>query len=410
METDFKRPLTEITACIIKELTKAGFDPGTVTNYVKFYKRLHKLAVTLGKEFYDQELGQKFIEDNAYHNGDGYCHTRYLYHVRCTHFIETYMKDGRIDWSISQPLPPKPLKSPTFLQELKEFNAVMIADGLKPNTRDGYQRFVYYFLSYLEDMGYTTLLQLKQGDVVTFIVLVCKEHYTSTSLGAHITGLRRFIHSHPDIVGFEMELPDHLPKKRDILSVYSDEEHGRISEFLEKSEMSARNRAIAITAFETGLRAVDICKLKLSDIDWKHDVIYLIQEKTGRSIRIPILPALGNALTDYLLNERPVSDSEYVFLTAQAPFKPLTEHAAIYSVLRKVVSQAKVDACGRIYGTRITRHSYASRMLRNGVPLPVIAEALGHSNPDSTMRYLSTDEKTMSECTLPLPKGGAAWV
>ena len=47
----------------------------------------------------------------------------------------------------------------------------------------------------------------------------------------------------------------------------------------------------------------------------------------------------------------------------------------------------------------------ASRMLRNGVPLPVISEALGDSSPDSTMRYLSTDSKTMAMCTLPLPKG-----
>ena len=54
----------------------------------------------------------------------------------------------------------------------------------------------------------------------------------------------------------------------------------------------------------------------------------------------------------------------------------------------------------------MSRHSYASQLLRKGVPLPVISEALGHSNPNSTMRYISTDDKVLSKLTLPLPKGG----
>ena len=42
-------------------------------------------------------------------------------------------------------------------------------------------------------------------------------------------------------------------------------------------------------------------------------------------------------------------------------------------------------------------------MLRKGVPLPVISEALGHGNPNSVMIYLSTENAKLVECTLPLP-------
>lgn len=401
-----KIPLEELTDRIIKELKSAGFGRGTIRNYVQYYKRLIKLAGTLGKTYYDQELGEQFIADNAYHNGGGYCHSRYLYHVRCVHFIESYIQDGKVDWSITHPLPPKSLKNTDMEQKFNEFKVAMISEGLKPNTRDGYQRFVYYFLSYLEDKGYRSLEQIKKGDLTLFIVLVCQEHYAPTSLGAHLTGLRRFIQMFPETKRLEQELPERLPKKQYIIPTYTDDEHARISEHLSGDSISSRNRAIALIAFETGLRAVDICNLKLKDIDWKHDVINLTQEKTGKAINMPMLPALGNALMDYLLDERPSSDSEYVFLDFAAPFRPLAEHSAIYNILRKVLSEAGIDVSGRISGTRMTRHSHASRMLRNGVPLSVISEALGHSNPDSTMRYLSTDGKTLAECTLPLPKGG----
>lgn len=282
----------------------------------------------------------------------------------------------------------------------------MLYDGLKQNTVDGYLRFVYYFLSYLEDKGYASLAQVRSGDITFFMVLVCQEHYSPTNLGAHLTGLRRFAHMFPELDIYACEIPERIPKKEHIIPVYTDEEHEKIDKCLAGSGMSERNRAIALIAFETGLRAVDICKLKLDDIDWKHDVIRLEQEKTGKALTIPIRPSLGNALAAYLLEERPQSASDYVFLRCVAPFHPLTDHSGIYNILRKILADADVEPDGRISGTRMTRHSYASRMLRSGVPLPVISEALGHGSPDSSMRYLATDGRAMAGCTLPLPKGG----
>lgn len=403
-----KLPLDKIVASIYEQLEDAGFSPGTIGLYKQFFNRLNKMACTMGKEVYDLELAQQFIEDTAYRRGGGYCHSRYLYHVRCVRFIESYINDGIVDFRITQPLPPKELKSRKFRFCHAQFKSVLEQDGLKPNTIDGYLRFVYYFLSYLEDKNYTSFSQVKTGDITLFMVLVCQEHYAPTSLGSHLTGLRRFVQIYPQLYRYASEIPDRIPRKRDITPSYTEEEHEKIDKYLAESEMSARNRAIALIAFQTGLWAVDICRLELGDIDWKHDVINIDQEKTGKPLTIPMRPALGNALMAYLLEERPLSTSSYVFLRAVAPFHPLVEHSGIYNVLRKVLAEADIEPDGRISGTRMTRHSYASRMLRNGVPLSVISEALGHSNPDSTMRYLATDSKTMAACTLSLPRGGKA--
>ncbi len=399
-------PLEELVEKIFEQLATAGFSDGTIGHYERHFGRLKKLASSLGKEFYDRELADKFIQDDAYQRGggEGRCHSRYLYHVRCIRFIESYIDEGTVDLSIIRPLLTKGLKSKEFLLCLEKFKASLVEEGLKPNTIDGYYRFVFYFLSYLEDKGLVSLSQVKSGDITFFMVLVCQEHYAPTSVGAHITGLRRFVRIFPEVSGFESEIPEHLPKKRDITPSYTEDEHKKIDECLAKGGMSSRNRAIALIAFETGLRAVDICKLKIDDIDWAHDVIHIRQEKTGKPLSIPLQASVGNALMSYLLEERPSSESPYVFLRSVAPFQPLVDHSSIYSVLRKILREAAVEPDGRISGSRMTRHSYASRMLRNGVPLPIIADALGHNSPSSTMRYLATDEKMMAFCTLPLPK------
>lgn len=226
------------------------------------------------------------------------------------------------------------------------------------------------------------------------------------SLGAHLPGLKIFLQMNDHTNIFLYELPEHLPKKRDILKIYSDEEYEKILNHLNNAEnMSLRNKALTIIALDTGLRAVDICNLKTPDIDWEHDCIHIIQQKTGHAHNIPLSERIGNALIEYMLNERPVSESDFVFLRGTAPFNPLMSHAGVRNVLFHAVNDAEVKADGRIYGSRITRHSTASRMLRNGIPLSVISDALGHENPNSVMIYLTTDDAKLAECTLPLPGG-----
>ncbi len=46
---------------------------------------------------------------------------------------------------------------------------------------------------------------------------------------------------------------------------------------------------------------------------------------------------------------------------------------------------------------------YGIKNVRHGVPLPVISESLGHSNQNSAMIYITTDDIKLSGCTLPLP-------
>ena len=398
--------LEELIEKVIQQLEDAGFDTGTIRNYKLFYKRLIKLAASLNKTHFDDELADLFIKDNAYVKDGGYNHTRFLYHSRCIRFIESLLSSGEVDWSIYHSLPARELSSDDFVSHLHIYDDSLKNDGLKTNTINGYHRFVLYFLSYLEDKGYHQFSEIKKGDVSLFIVLVCQEHYAPTSLGAHLPGLKRFLELFPETKPFTIEIPERVRRKQDITPSYTDDELERIEDFLLENKLSARDRAIALIAFKTGLRAVDICGLQLDSIDWKHDTISINQEKTGKPLVLPLFPSLGNALMEYLLDERPQSESTYVFLSKVAPFHPLVDHSSIYNVLRKVLVEADVAPQGRISGTRMSRHSYASQLLRRGIPLTVISEALGHSNPNSTMRYISTDDKVLSKLTLPLPKGG----
>jgi len=52
------------------------------------------------------------------------------------------------------------------------------------------------------------------------------------------------------------------------------------------------------------------------------------------------------------------------------------------------------------HGLHSLRHTLASELLRNEIPLPVISEILGHRSLNSTMQYLRADSEQLRYCTL----------
>ena len=108
-------------------------------------------------------------------------------------------------------------------------------------------------------------------------------------------------------------------------------------------------------------------------------------------------------LAEYILDERPDSGDDHVFLRSKAPHTGLADHASIYRVTADTFSRAGVSNVKA--GTRFLRHSAASRLLRAGVGLPTISAVLGHADPESVNTYMSVDEQCLLECVLPLPEG-----
>lgn len=75
----------------------------------------------------------------------------------------------------------------------------------------------------------------------------------------------------------------------------------------------------------TGLRGVDISKLKLSDINWRTDRISLVQSKTGAPLSLPLRATAGNAIFDYINEERlNETGKDNLFINKHNPEKQLS--------------------------------------------------------------------------------------
>lgn len=104
-----------------------------------------------------------------------------------------------------------------------------------------------------------------------------------------------------------------------------------------------------------------------------------------------------------MLEDRPDSDDDHVFLRSVAPPTQLADHASIYKITTETFRKAGVTDMKA--GTRFLRHTAASRLLRAATPLPTIAAVLGHASQESTNVYMNVDQDHLLACVLPVPTG-----
>lgn len=169
-----------------------------------------------------------------------------------------------------------------------------------------------------------------------------------------------------------------------------------------------RDYAILLLATRLGLRASDICRLEFDHLDWDHNVIAFIQYKTKKSIELPLLTDVGEAIVNYLRYGRPISGHSEIFLSARPPYRPMFRWG-INGVISRIMRESGVDISKRKFGPHAMRHSLASRLLANGVSLPVISESLGHESSLSTMEYLRVDLSSLMKCALDVPPVNSAF-
>lgn len=171
-----------------------------------------------------------------------------------------------------------------------------------------------------------------------------------------------------------------------------------------QTDLELRDSAIMLLGTEMGIRGCDIVNLELSDIDWKNQCIRFRQDKTDSDAFLAMPVSVGNAIYRYLRDARPRSSkSSRLFVNFKAPYGSLTR-SVCYSTLKRVLPDRKVTGSG----FHVTRKTFSTGRLKNGVSPQMIADAMGHTDPKTLLPYLSLDEERMSMCPLKISDLGIA--
>ena len=170
------------------------------------------------------------------------------------------------------------------------------------------------------------------------------------------------------------------------------------------TDVGKRNYAILLLLARLGLRAGEVSRLDLRDIDWRAGEIR-VRGKNRRVDRLPLPQEVGEAIVDYLQRRHAEGSSKRLFLHAHAPYLGLvdTPPNSISSIVRRALKRAQLNPPHK--GAHILRHSLATRMLSEGVTLFQIGQVLRHTSIQTTEIYAKVNLTTLRKLAQPWPGG-----
>ncbi|MBL8229549.1 MAG: tyrosine-type recombinase/integrase [Bryobacterales bacterium] len=173
----------------------------------------------------------------------------------------------------------------------------------------------------------------------------------------------------------------------------------------ENSAVGLRDRAILLLLARLALRAGEVARLRLSDIDWREGELKIHPPKSARERKLPLPNDVGQALAEYVQSSRPQSTEPFLFLRTRAPFSPITGPSTVSGIAKRHLKLAGISTRG--LSAHAFRHTAATQMVRRGVGFKQVADVLGHRLLETTNIYAKLDEVALHRVALPWPGGEA---
>jgi integrase len=161
---------------------------------------------------------------------------------------------------------------------------------------------------------------------------------------------------------------------------------------------SIRDWSMVLVAYRHGLRASEVCGLKLADIDLKPGSISIRRLKGSLSQVQPLYQHRGQPLLDEMaalrtwLKTRPADGSDFLFTSQKGGRLDRTQ---FFRIFRTYAETAGLPPEKR--HPHVLKHSLASHLAAGNVNLALIRQALGHRSITSTMQYVGTSDGQAAE-------------
>jgi integrase len=162
----------------------------------------------------------------------------------------------------------------------------------------------------------------------------------------------------------------------------------------------AREWAMIVVTYKHGMRASEVCNLRVDDLDLKNGSI--VVERLKGSLRTtqavtehrgePLLNE-HRALREWL-RERPADGSDYLFTSQKGGRLDRTQ---FFRLFKAIAGRAGLPAEKR--HPHALKHSLASHLVSANVNLALVKQQLGHKSIGSTMRYVTISDHQASKAT-----------
>jgi len=397
-----QKKIEKATEVILAFLRKIPMSANTVKYYRSCYKTIVQFCRNNGIRKFSNKNADAFNKFQVDRHEKGEIKRIYVLTLRkAAAMLADYMDGKELVWERRNYRPKCFCKKyELVLLEFEKHISPLLSVGSVKNV----MIMTRQFLKYLEGKKIYDFGKLTPDEVRRFIINVSPLHKGNmVNLTWPMKKFLSFLKSCGyTTIDAERLIVNSSPRRIKILPCFTEDESKALLSAIDTSTLlGKRDYAIMKLALGTGLRGEDIVGLLLSDIDWRKNEISVTQSKTGVHIILPLMPEVGNAIADYILNARPQAESPYIFLRHRKPHVWLGNGPAGAAIMKRYqVSAGLLREAGDGKTFHAFRRTVGLRLIKAEVPLAVTAQVLGHTRIESTKRYISLNDDMLRVCCM----------
>ena len=274
-------------------------------------------------------------------------------------------------------------KKATLDQGYDEFIFNCKARNLREYTVKFYDNTIRTIYKFIEPKTYIDSIT---SDTVDNFILSCKKELDikDTTINTYLRALKTILYFFME-KGYMKEFKISLVKMdKEIIETYSKEE---LDSLLKKPNIKKcdfieyRNWVICNFLLAVGCRLNSLINLKVEDIDFNNNLVYLKTTKNRRPLIIPLSETIILILKEYIDVRKGESD-DYLFCTAfgtQVNRNTISGNLRIYNRRRGVTTT----------GIHRFRHTFAKNWILNGGDIFRLQKILGHSDMEVVRNYVN---------------------
>lgn len=161
---------------------------------------------------------------------------------------------------------------------------------------------------------------------------------------------------------------------------------------------SSRDWAMILLAYRHGLRASEVCSLRLTDVNLKDSSLSIRRLKGSLHTIQPLYRHRGQPLLDEVTalrrwgQERKPDGSDFLFLSQKGG---RLHRSQFFRIFRACALAAGLPPMKR--HPHVLKHSLATHLVANNVNLALVGHCLGHRAIGSTMKYVGISDSQATQ-------------
>ncbi len=261
-----------------------------------------------------------------------------------------------------------------LLENMKNTYLEFVNINLAKRTFDCYISHLNFMFNYFQENSIIHACDINKKTLCKF---VCDSHLRNNSnrtINLRIQILKNMFKEN-NVENADLFDIKKLREEKNTFGALSNKELNSILDYIQSDVLKEKNKLMLFVLIDTGIRINELLNIKIKNINFSNNTILLTNTKSHQPRKVIFSDYVGAMMQDYILNNQ-LNDNLFEMT-----------YSGVIAVFNRIEKKLNLNN----FHPHMLRHTFASRLHKNGATVFEIKNLLGHSSVAITERYIHFD-------------------